>query len=641
MERRRFVKSTAGLLAGLGSTAGKDASAEDDLDGAARRRAPPNILFILVDQLRFPTVFPAGIETPGEFLRKYMPNLFELWRVGVKFGGHYTAGNACSPARATIITGLYTQQTWVVNTVLTRPDSRFAAQPTLSPAFPTYGRLLRQARYQTPYCGKWHVSLIRNIGLDLFGFDNLLTPDPTGSNLQGTVGNEDEGYLNDRQIARRAIRWLRSPAACQDQPWCLTVSFINPHDKEFFWAGTEFKPYNALFPVNGTYKPFTYYSETINGTTYEPTVNYRENPLKNPRNNYGYPTVPPNWETPSDLVAHNKPSSQTMNQLFQSAVWGGVSYDPAQTGFTIVPYPVSASGTPPKQYGVASAPYSYWQRNLDSYTRIMGIIDQRIGDVLTEFMDLPARVRNNTVVVFTSDHGEYAGAHGYVSGKVGTCYEEAWHVPLIVADFTDRFAGDIGRTRKGLTSSVDLLPLLVGLGHNGSRAWMRNELAALYGNRHDLFPMLRSVRAPGRPYVAFATDESAPGFYNFNKSPFHILCMRTADAKLGIYANWIENTDQIDTANGLELEYYDYSTEAGRLELISDPTSPQAMEMARQLLTEILPYELRAPLPPPLRIPQALTRRQYLAYAQFIANYTPSDDATLSLPRALGFGKEF
>lgn len=136
---------------------------------------------------------------------------------------------------------------------------------------------------------------------------------------------------------------------------------------------------------------------------------------------------------------------------------------------------------------------------------------------------------------------------------------------------------------------------------------MRDGLAALYGNRHDLFPMLRSVRAPGRPYVAFATDESAPGFYNFNQSPIHILGMRTADAKLGIYANWMGNTAQIDTANGLELEYYDYGTEAGRLELVSDPSSPQAMEMARQLLTEILPNELRAPLPPPLRIPQALT----------------------------------
>lgn len=396
-----------------------------------------------------------------------------------------------------------------------------------------------------------------------------------------------------------------------------------------------------MFPVGGAYKPFTYYSETIGGTTYEPTVDYSENRLKNSRNNYGYPTVPPNWETPDDLIAHNKPAAQTLNQLFQSLVWGGIAYDRAQAGFTVAPYPLPASGTPPQQYGVANAPFSYWQRSLDSYTQIMGIVDQRIGDVLTEFLDLPRRVRENTVIVFTSDHGEYAGAHGYPSGRVGTCYEEAWHVPLIVADLTDRFAGEIGRVRQGLSSSVDLLPLLVTLGHNGSRRWMRDDLETLYGNRLDIISMLRSARAPGRPYVLLATDESAPGYYNYNQSPSHIIGLRTQDAKLGTYANWVGNTTQIDTANGFEREYYDYSTEAGHLELNSDPNSSQAIAMAQALLTNVIPNELRAPLPPLLRPAQALSRQAYLAYAQFIRNYDPSNDATAPLSLGTGFGKEF
>lgn len=78
MERRSFVKSTAGLLVGLGSTASGDALARDDRGNNDGRRGPPNILFILVDQLRFPTVFPAGIETPGEFLRAGFHNHFGL-----------------------------------------------------------------------------------------------------------------------------------------------------------------------------------------------------------------------------------------------------------------------------------------------------------------------------------------------------------------------------------------------------------------------------------------------------------------------------------------------------------------------------------------------------------------------------------
>src|SRR4051794_25906522 len=80
---------------------------------------------LVVDQLRFPSVFPAGIKEPGEFLRHYMPNLFALWEAGVKFGPHYTAGCACTPARGTIISGLYTQQSWLLQTILATPDSKF------------------------------------------------------------------------------------------------------------------------------------------------------------------------------------------------------------------------------------------------------------------------------------------------------------------------------------------------------------------------------------------------------------------------------------------------------------------------------------------------------------------------------------
>ena len=66
MKRREFLKSTGavagGLWAGLGRSAAQIAS--DPVSGPQ-----PNILFILVDELRFPTVFPKGISTPGSFSR--------------------------------------------------------------------------------------------------------------------------------------------------------------------------------------------------------------------------------------------------------------------------------------------------------------------------------------------------------------------------------------------------------------------------------------------------------------------------------------------------------------------------------------------------------------------------------------------
>src|SRR5262249_884079 len=151
---------------------------------------------------------------------------------------------------------------------------------------------------------------------------------------------------------------------------------------------------------------------------------------------FGYPPVPPNWES-ARQIARNKPSEQTFARLFQAAVWGGVSDDASATDFsTIFQYPTNPTYLPlDTPIGVLNAPYSYWQRGLDSYTQIMTILDSNIGLVLDA---LPPEVAANTIIVFTSDHGEYAGAHGFVSGKIGSVYEEVFHVPLIVVDPTGR-----------------------------------------------------------------------------------------------------------------------------------------------------------------------------------------------------------
>src|SRR4051794_24029421 len=189
MKRRDLIKSTAavsaGTLAGLGQAARPEA-AEPDAAAASGRR-PPNILFVLVDELRFPTVFPAGVKDADQFLAKFMPNLHKrLWTQGVKFGQHFTAASACTPARGTLISGLYSQQSWLAVTILATPDAHVSLSPVLNRAYPTYGKLLKAAGYQTPYVGKWHASLLNgNHPLEAWGFDGLTEPDPTGSNLQG------------------------------------------------------------------------------------------------------------------------------------------------------------------------------------------------------------------------------------------------------------------------------------------------------------------------------------------------------------------------------------------------------------------------------------------------------------------------
>ncbi len=587
MKRRDFLKSagavTGGMLAGLGNI---KAQSNDAVPGQQ-----PNILFILVDELRYPTAFPQGISDPGQFLAKFMPNLYKLWQAGVKFGKYHTAANACTPARGTLITGLYSQQNWLITTILSKPAPNPAVvrlQPALNPAFPTYGKLLRASGYDTPYFGKWHVSIPvqtspfprQPLGLDAYGFDYRTYPDPTGTNLQGAYGSDfiqnptpDETYLSDVDRANAAVEFLqgRQPS---DKPWCLTV-------------------------------------------------------------------VPPNWESSNHLTEQGKPTTQLFIKEFQQLVWGGVTDDPTQNtpaARTVESYPNEELG-----FGVAKMEYAYWQRGLDSYTQIMGVVDVQIGRVLDALNGLPSSIVENTVIVFTSDHGEYAGAHGLPQGKLGSVYEEAWRIPLIVVDPSQRFTSDIDTIRTGLASSVDLSTLLVSIGNQGTRNWIQGYLANIYGNRLDMISMLKSASAPGRPYVLYATDEIAPGFFNFNNCPTHVLGMRTADCKLGVYADWFPATGTINRQTS-QLEFYDYSTSNGQLELDNTAHSdPRVAKMYHHLLNNIISQELQALLPSPLLLEQEESKLAHLAYRALIDNlalevYQAKEQG---LTNILGYGADF
>jgi hypothetical protein len=87
MTQSNFPESAGSATTGAPAGASSPDSAQD----SEPRPAPgsrPNILFILVDELRFPSVFPAGVNDVGEFLHRFMPNVHSLWRRGVKFGRH-------------------------------------------------------------------------------------------------------------------------------------------------------------------------------------------------------------------------------------------------------------------------------------------------------------------------------------------------------------------------------------------------------------------------------------------------------------------------------------------------------------------------------------------------------------------------
>lgn len=622
LERRDFLK---GLAAGAGALAGGLAGCSGSGGGttgggqvplptptptaspsSSPQSSGPNILYLMVDELRFPQHFPPGVNSADEFIAKFMPNLFKyVWQSGVVFTSHRTSASACTPSRAVLATGLYNQQNWILQTV--NGASSGTPPTSLQPEFPTFGKGLRAVGYQTPYFGKFHITstgpynenLCSTAGnfLEPYGFTAMTCPDLVGD--AGTGDSCGGSCYGDAQIADAAVAWF-SQLTPGSPKFAATVSFVNPHDREYFWAGTEAFTYMPLFAAAGK-TPLRSYNTAFTGEA---------NPPAN-----GFAPVPSNWET-FEQLRQTKPKSQLVWNEAHQCGFGAPSFDQNFNNFQVVPS-LAAFGNISK----ALAPFQYWQKGQDSYIQVIQMVDAQIGNV---FASIPQNVLDTMVVVFTADHGEYAGSHGFTAGKEGTAYEEILHIPLVVRDYTGRFARAVNVPRTQITSSVDINRLLVTLGNNGSSAWLTGDYAQLYSTRLDILRIVQDPTAPGRPYHLFTTDERVADIMNFNDAPLNVACMVTRAFKIVVYSYWKVSTTQVESSGRL-LEFYDYATEGGRSEVVSTPDDPRATTFANLLMNDLLPNEIRQPLPEAYRPAQIRAEAAWIAYRDGLYKLNLSD----------------
>jgi len=225
LSRREFIGATVTAAA---STA--------VLTGAVPPKPPPNILFILADDLGWGDLSCYG--RPDY----QTPNLDKLAHQGIRFTNAYSAAPVCTPTRVGFHTGRYPARLPVgleepihERTALLPEELRTLGIPLLHP---TVSSLIKSAGYSTALVGKWHLGYLPQFGPRKSGFDEFY------GNMSGAVDHfthrdmtnnldfyEDEvpvekiGYMTDL-LTQRAVEYVRRP---HKKPFYLSLHYTAPH----------------------------------------------------------------------------------------------------------------------------------------------------------------------------------------------------------------------------------------------------------------------------------------------------------------------------------------------------------------------------------------------------------------------------
>lgn len=140
-------------------------------------------------------------------------------------------------------------------------------------------------------------------------------------------------------------------------------------------------------------------------------------------------------------------------------------------------------------FGVETAPAGDQKRGRDLYWGMVDWFDQEVGKLLATLRANPA-IADNTIIVYTSDHGENKGDHGH--WWKNNLFEHSAGVPLIV-NFPPRWKG--GQRRSQVCSLLDLVQTVVEwAGGQADETWDGDSLTPILDN-------------PAAPWKDFALSE--------------------------------------------------------------------------------------------------------------------------------------
>ncbi len=434
----------------------------------------PNVLLLLTDQERVDVINETGptVETPA---------LDRLCRDGTRFDRAYTPVSICTAARASILSGLYPHNHGMLNNC----HEADAILENLPSEVTTFGEHLREEGYTNTYLGKWHVG--RDQGPSDFGFEYLGGSDRHHDaalesgfrEYQERLGIDPDADHLSEEIYTAEEREPTLVAATTDVPTEAT--------RPYYLAE---RTIERLTAIDGSTEPFFHRTDFLG--PHHPYV------VPEPYASMYDPDELELWPSSRETYA-GKPRVQEQYLTYR---------------------------------GVDGFDREQWSEALAKYLGFVTLIDEQIGRILDALDD--EGLTDSTVVVHTSDHGDFAGGHRQFN-KGPMMYEDTYHVPLVMSGPESGII-PAGTTREEFVSLVDLMPTFLDLAGRdvpddidgrsllpllGGDAddWRTSVFAEYHGDEFGLYSQ-RMVRTPGHKFVFNGPDVNE--LYDFESDPHEL-----------------------------------------------------------------------------------------------------------------------
>jgi arylsulfatase A-like enzyme len=353
------------------------------------------------------------------------PNIDRLAKQGARFKNAYTPCAVCGPARSSILTG-----TTVENNGMKVNEFAYSFKQEGLMTMPTFDEILTGKGYHCEYYGKWHTQT-SHAGV----YKNPQVFAKNGKSIFGPEG-QTHIYLDflDEKSPARELKEGELYDQISKRPYKT-----NPLDKFHGMTNAEIKEQKLKFiqpDLNG---------ELLIDKEYSMTAFQAKQTI--------------------EALERLKDSTFSITCSFHSPHAPMLPTAPYYNLYPIkdMKVPVSISDD------MLNSPYKKMNGRLEhteyadpekikymisSYYGLVKEVDDWVGKILDKIDELG--LADNTLIIFTSDHGEMLGAHGMREKNV--FYEESAHIPLII-----RYPGKIKSKKivNGYTSTINLFPTIL------------------------------------------------------------------------------------------------------------------------------------------------------------------------------------